>query len=171
MAFLKILTPEQKKFRAAFEDLLGVDAGLLPTVKRWLNRYGLHQITPFEILSEVYENGIKTIEKGQIIEKPNAWVRTVAFRKVANKMRNQYKDKKYSNFIELDAIDYIDNIEYEIVFQNIDEDAVLDKQILLEKLLKAYDELKPEDQMIFDLRFKQDLSWKDIRKHLAISGI
>ncbi|MFL9458399.1 RNA polymerase sigma factor [Tolypothrix campylonemoides VB511288_2] len=162
---------QKQKFKAAFESLLSIDARFLPVVQRWLKQYGLCHIELHEILGDVYLRGIDAIEKGQIIKNPKAWVRTVARNVIIDKMRNQYKDKKHFNFIELDAIEYIDDIEYEIVSQNLDRDADLDEQILLEKLLKARDELNPEDQMIFDLRFKQDLSWEDVRKHLASSGI
>jgi RNA polymerase sigma factor (sigma-70 family) len=171
MAPPDILTQKQK-LKAAFKSLLGVDAKFLPIVQRKLNQYGLYHIEPFEILSEVYLRSIRAIEKGQIIENPRAWCRTVAFNVINDKMRNQYRDKKHFNFIELDAIECIDNIEHEIVSQNFDEDedADLDKKILQDKLLKALDELNPEDRMIFDLRFKQDLSWENVRKHLESSG-
>ena len=116
MASSEILTQKQK-FRAAFESLLRVDAGFLPVVHRWLNKYGLFNITSVEILSEVYLDGFEAIEKGTIIKNPKAWVRKVAFNKVANKMRNQYKDKQHFNFIELDAIECIDDIEYEMGYK------------------------------------------------------
>lgn len=165
------LSTQKQEFKAAFEDLLSIDARFLPVVKCWLHNFGLSNIEPFDILSEVYLDGIKAIEKGQIIKNPKAWVRTVAWNVIANKKRNQDKDKKHFNFVELDAIEHTDEIECKIVSQNVDEDADFDKQILLEKLLKVRDELNPKDQIIFDLRFKQDLSWEDVRKYLASSEI
>ena len=157
------------QFKGVYESLLRADAKFLPVVKRWLHKYGLSNIEPFEIISEVYIDGIEAIEKGQIIKNPKAWIRTVAFKKIANIMRNQYQDKKY--FIELDAMENTDSIACEIASHNYDEDVEFDKKILLKKLLKARDELEPEDQMIFDLRFLQDLSWEHVREHMVISGI
>jgi len=168
MASSEIYTQKQE-FEAAFKSLLSKDVHLLPFVQRWLNKYGLNHIEPFVILSDVYLDGIKAIEKGKIIKNPKAWIRTVAKNKIADIMRNQYKDKEHS--IELDAIEYTDDFEYKIALQNSDEDADLDQEILLEKLLKERDKLEPENQMIFDLRFRQDLPWENVRKHLASSGI
>ena len=163
--------PTQKqKFDAVFEFLLTVDAKFLPVVQRKLSFYGLYDIGLFEIVNDVYLRGIKAIEKGQIIENPKAWCRRVAFNVIFDKMRNQYKEKEHP-IISLDAIEYTDDIEYEIAYQNSEEDAYFYNEVLRNKLLRFRDELNEEDQMIFYLRFMEDLSWKEVKKHLVNSGI
>ncbi len=155
---------QKQKFRAAFESLLRVDAKFLPVIQRQLIYRGLYDIELSEILSDVYIRGIKAIDKGQVIENPQAWCNKVARNIIFDRMRNQYKEKKYP-IISLDSIDY------EIASQNSEEDADFDNEILRKKLLRFRDELNEEDQMIFDLRFIQDLSWKEVKKHLFNSGI
>ena len=170
MGFPNVPLTQKQKFKAAFEDLLRVDAKFLPVIQRKLNLYGLYDIELFEILSDVYLRGIKAIEKGQVIKNPKAWCHRVAFNVIFDKMRNQYKENKHP-IISLNAIEYTDDIEYEIAFQSKSEDADSDNVILRNKLLRFRDELNEKDQMIFDLRFMQDLSWEEAKRYLVNSGI
>ncbi|RUS93919.1 hypothetical protein DSM106972_095180 [Dulcicalothrix desertica PCC 7102] len=173
MSSLDILTRKQN-FKAVFESLLREDGQIFPIVQRKINKYGLRDTELFEVLSEVYIRGIDTIERGGKIDNPQRWSYKVAHFVICNRVRNQYRDKKHFNFIELD-VDKYDSTECKIVSQISNENAECDNEILqekqLEKLWKAFSGLNSEDQIIFDLRFRRSLSWKEVEKHLADSGI
>lgn len=164
------LPAQKQKFKAAFDSLLRVDAKFLPVVQRKLRKLGLHDTDVFEIVSDVYLRSIRAIEKGTIIENPQAWCHRIAFNIIADKCEVRAKENKHP-IIRLDAMEYTDDIEYELASQNLEEDADFNYEILRKKLLRFSDKLDEENQRIFDLRFMQDLSWKEVKKSLVDSGI
>jgi RNA polymerase sigma factor (sigma-70 family) len=140
----------QQAFKSVFNDttykFIGVISG-------WLCAHGLFNIDPYEILSEVWCRGVKTIYSGREIQKPTNWIWKVARNVVHEKGRKHTRDrnKLVENF----------NLEERLCADpdTDDHDALDDAHIQVRHALR---DLEEDDRKILDMKFVQGLPWNAI---------
>jgi len=99
---------ELKKFKAAFDVLVPRNPALLHkapiylAIQAKLRRSQLNDISPLDILYEVWLLGVQSIERGKPIKKPDGWIYTVALRSIAGKISKKGQKKQY--FVEYDSV-------------------------------------------------------------------
>jgi RNA polymerase sigma factor (sigma-70 family) len=102
------LQSELNKFKTMFDELLPRNPALLCkapiylAIQAKLYRSGLYDVSPFDILCEVWLLGVQSVERGKPIKKIDAWVYTVALRVIAGKIPK--KGQKKQRFVEYDSV-------------------------------------------------------------------
>jgi RNA polymerase sigma factor (sigma-70 family) len=140
----------QQAFNGVLNDttykFIGVIAG-------WLFAHGLFNIDPYEILSEVWWRGIKTIYSGRKIQKTTNWIWKVARNVVHEKGRKHTRDrnKLVENF----------NLEERLCadLDTDDHEGLNDAHI---QVRHAFLDLGEDDQKILDMKFVQGIPWSAI---------
>jgi RNA polymerase sigma-70 factor (ECF subfamily) len=92
------------------------------------------------------------------------WIKVVIKNTVFNYFR---KNKKKRNEIELDSVYINDSTDYATVVGSIESEIEL--KIMTETIGKCLKYLKPEYQALIELRWKQELSYKEIAEQLDTS--
>jgi RNA polymerase sigma factor (sigma-70 family) len=145
---------QERDFREAFTSVLNdTTYKFIGVITSWLFAHGLFNIDPYEILSEVWCRGIKTIYSGRKIQKPTNWIWKVARNVVHEKGRKHTRDrnKLVENF----------NLEERLCADpdTADYEALNDAHI---RVRHAFLNLGEDDRKILDMKIVQELPWSAI---------
>lgn len=124
-------------------------------IKRSLKQFHLEQVDFYDVVPEVYLRGTKLIASGEDLKNPGAWIRVTSYNVIREMSRKQKKEQANSELIEL-----------QVASENCEETNEVDLNILKNSL----EDLNEKDRQILDLRFFQNLSWKQVVTYLASTG-
>ena len=163
---MKLKTDAKKSFDLAIQSLANsknikdfhdslTSIVLREFIIRTLKQFHLEQVDFYDVVSEVYIRRTKTIDSGEHIENPGAWIRITSLNIIREMSRQQLKEQANSEFIERQIApnDREDNNEVELK--------------ILEKSLQT---LTEKDRQILELKDFQDKSWKQVVADLADRG-
>jgi DNA-directed RNA polymerase specialized sigma24 family protein len=158
-----VLRSELEKFKTSFEALVPRNPALLRkspiylAVQRKLRQSGVFDISPLDILYDVWLLGVQSIERGKPIQKPDAWVYTVALRVIARKIP---KKGKHHHFVEYDSV-----TDEHIALDNSDETEYGDaRSSLHQKVRQAWLHLDTQDREILESVLLDNRSYADLAK-------
>ncbi|MDJ0901569.1 MAG: sigma-70 family RNA polymerase sigma factor [Xenococcus sp. MO_188.B8] len=123
-------------------------------IRRTLQQFHLGQVEFYDVVHEVYVRGTKLIASGEDIKNPGAWTRVTAYNVIREMSRKQQKEQANSELIES-----------QVAPDNCEET----KEIELNILKQSLQDLSEKDRQILELRFFQNLTWKQVVTHLASS--
>ena len=115
----------------------------------------LQQVDFYDVVPEVYLRGTKLIASGEDIENPGAWIRVTSYNVIREMSREQKKEQANSELIEC-----------QVAPDNCEENNEVELNILKTSL----QDLSEKDRQILELRFFQNLSWKEVVTYLASTG-
>ena len=124
-------------------------------IRRSLKQFHLEQVDFYDVVPEVYIRGTKLIASGVDIKNPGAWIRRTAYNVIREMSRKQQKEQANSELIEL-----------QVAPENCEETNEIELNILKQSL----QDLSEKDRQILELRFFQNLSWKQVVTYLAATG-
>ncbi len=124
-------------------------------IRRSLKQFHLEQVDFYDVVPEVYIRGTKLIASGVDIKNPGAWIRRTAYNVIREMSRKQQKEQANSELIEL-----------QVAPENCEETNEIELNILKQSLQNLSD----KDRQILELRFFQNLSWKQVVTYLASQG-
>ena len=124
-------------------------------IKNELKQLHLEQVDVYDVISEVYLRGIKKITSGENIKNPGAWIRVTSYNVILEMSRKQKKEQPDSEFLE-----------NQVAPKTCEENS----EVQLNILRKSLENLSEKERLILELRFFQDLSWKEVRSILASKG-
>jgi RNA polymerase sigma factor (sigma-70 family) len=145
---------QMQAFLQAFEEVLAdKNYKFIAVIASWLSSFGLSNIEPDEIISEVWEQSVKKIYSGGMIQKPTNWIWKVARTVVYEKGRKHTRDrnKLVENF----------NLEERLCADpdTHDHEELNDTHI---RVRHAFCNLGEDEQRILDMKFVQGFSWSAI---------
>ena len=157
-----VYKPAWQSFNSAFDDLLATRSAsgisLFAFIRRGLKRFhldSLHSVR--EVLSEVYIRAYRLIHDESVaIINPLAWVKRGAFNVIREWSRKQQR------LAPLDT-DVMDEVVHSPV-----EPEDLNTDIMI--LNRAWQELDPDEQILFQLKILQALPWREISNLYALEG-
>ncbi len=127
-------------------------------IRRSLRQFKLNgQRQESDILLEAYTRVRKKIESGESIENMPAYLNRVAFNIIREKSRKQKKAEDLHIRLINNGYGHPDTTS-----GTEDTDSYK-----INILIKALEEIKPEDLEIIELRIVKGLSWKEISEHLT----
>lgn len=124
-------------------------------IKKKLKQLRLEQVDVYDVIAEVYLRGIKKITSGENIKNPGAWIRVTSHNVILEMSRKQKKEQPDSEFLE-----------NQVAPKTCKENS----EVQLNILRKSLENLSEKERLILELRFFQDLSWKEVRSILASKG-
>lgn len=125
-------------------------------IRRSLKQFHLDKAyTETDIMSEVYWRGVKTLQKGVIIESFLGWIRAVAYNYIRELSRERSKS------VQLEEYHLPEQKRANILEQNPIEDENL--KLKLELVSIAFKKLNPEQQKLLRYKVIEDLSWRKIQ--------
>ncbi len=124
-------------------------------IKNMLKQFHLEQVDFYDVVSDVYLRGIKKITSGENIKNPGAWIRVTSYNVILEMSRKQKKEQPDSEFLE-----------NQVAPKTCEENS----EVQLNILRKSLENLSEKERLILELRFFQDLSWKEVRSILASKG-
>ena len=124
-------------------------------IKNMLKQFHLEQVDFYDVVSDVYLRGIKKITSGENIKNPGAWIRVTSHNVILEMSRKQKKEQPDSEFLE-----------NQVAPKTCEENS----EVQLNILRKSLENLSEKERLILELRFFQDLSWKEVRSILASKG-
>jgi RNA polymerase sigma factor (sigma-70 family) len=147
-------------FASIFEGKSPESISTLAYIRRLLYQYRLANVYEVkDIIVEVYARGIKSIVRGEVIHRPQPWIRRVAlyvireFRRAADRIQyNELNDDSYLIATESNTL------------------SALILQDDLATIMQAFDELPEQDKRILHLRIVNGLSWQEISVELSHGG-
>lgn len=162
-----------EEFNKAFKTLIPIapaarsQAPIYLGVLRALKRSGLKDYSPLEILTEVWEEGVKTLEKGNTIRSPDAWIYSVALRIVAKKVK-QVADKR---LIQLNEIHY-DSVMDSLISSSSDDfpEESEESDSLCLRIRDIMQQLDVKDREILEFHALDNWDYADIAKSQADRG-
>ncbi|MDE5089590.1 MAG: sigma-70 family RNA polymerase sigma factor [Trichodesmium sp. St16_bin2-tuft] len=128
---------------------------LASSIKNRLKQFHLEQVDFYDVVSDVYLRGIKKITSGENIKNPGAWIRVTSYNVILEMSRKQKKEQPDSEFLE-----------NQVAPKTCEENS----EVQLNILRKSLENLSEKERLILELRFFQDLSWKEVRSILASKG-
>lgn len=169
------LQSELEKFKNSFDNLLPRNPALLRKqplylgIKAKLSRSGLYDLSPLDILYEVWLQGIAFIERGNLIKKADAWIYTVALRTIAKKIPR--KGQKKQHFIEYDSvaderITLSNSVDTEKVYTEYDNA----NNPQYQKVRQAIQQLSNQEQEILEATVLDGWSYAEIAEYQVRNG-
>lgn len=167
----KCLQSELLKFKIAFESLIPRNPTLLNqapiflAVQAKLRSSGLYDLSPLDILYDVWVQGVQSIERGNPIHKPDGWVYTVALRVIAKKVKEIGQNRKKRRF------DY-DSVANEQITTDHDDDFIEteEKSLQYDKLNHAIQQLNEQDREILEFTLLDRWSYAEITEYKTRQG-
>lgn len=124
-------------------------------IKRSLKQFHLEKVDFYDVVSEVYLRGTNKINFGENIKNPGAWIRVTSLNVIREMSRKQQKEQADSEFIER-----------QVCSKSCEEN----NEVQLAILKQSLKSLSEKDRQILELRFFQNLSWKEVVDTLASTG-
>lgn len=131
---------------------------LLPWIHRLVKSFKLYETCEFDVLIETYTIAIRETRKGYVIKNRPAWFKSTAFNIISNLSREMKKKDLVKNKLKHDQSE-TNNVEF------CDESS--DKTRCL---IKAFKNLRQEDQQLLKLRVVEGLTWSDIAERMIAKG-
>ncbi len=128
---------------------------LAHSIKRSLKQFHLEQVDFYDVVSEVYLRGINKINSGENIKNPGAWIRVTSSNVIREMSRQQQKEQANSKVVEV-----------KIAPKSCEEN----NNVLLGILNQSLVHLSEKERQILELKFFQNLSWKEIVEYLTSTG-
>lgn len=117
-----------------------------------------------DIIQESFLKVIQNVPAALDTEsKLKAWLRVVVKNTTYNFLR---KNKKIRNEVGSDSVYIYDNIEYSTGSKSTEDEIEL--KVMSESIKSYLNDLKPEFKALLELRWKQQLSYKEIAEELEI---
>lgn len=131
---------------------------LLPYICHLVKSFNLGEICEFDVLIETYTIAIRETRKGYVIKNRPAWFKSTAFHIINNLSREMKKKDLVKNKLKHDQSES-DHVEF--------CDETSDK---IRCLIRAFKNLREEDQQLLNLRVVEGLTWLDIAERLIAEG-
>jgi RNA polymerase sigma-70 factor (ECF subfamily) len=116
-----------------------------------------------DIIQESFLKALKNLPMIENEMKLRNWIKVVARNNTYNYLR---KNKKNRNEINVESV-FIN--ESNVTTQAETLETEVEVKIMVESLVKLLHELKPEFRALMEMRWKQNLSYKDMADHLGIA--
>lgn len=156
-----------QSFDAEIKALLQSDNpdaySILTYIQRCLKQFNLSQrYHPNDIFHDAYVPAIESLLAGKKIENCLAWIRATAL----NIIREHNRDAQKSHLVEPNSV------WLETALQSAQGNLVTEIEIEedLEDVLRALEEMNPDDFKILRLKYAEEKSWKEISKLLVEQG-
>lgn len=161
-------------FKNAFEALVprkSVELRKSPiylAIQRQLRRSDLQDVSPEDVLYEVWLCGVQTVERGNHIKKLDGWMYSVALRVIAKEIGKRSKERK--------VLVTCDPMTDEQITTAIGSDGNSDKDIPDSTLLQyqrvreAIEQLNQQQQDILGFTILDDWSYSDIAEYQVQEG-
>lgn len=152
---------DHKAFDIEFANLLNPNnpdgSFLLTLIRMRLKQFNLdHTYTEYEIMSEVYLRGVKTLQKGETITNFSAYFRKVSF----NYIRELSREKSKSVAALQDYILLEDLVKHNLTE---DEDLKFKPELTSTSIALAFKKLTPDEKKLLRYKIIENLSWEKIQ--------
>jgi len=148
-------------FDLEWENLLSSNTNnslFLAFIRRSLKQFNLDKgYTETDIVNEVYLRGVKTLQKGKVIESLSGWIRGVAY----NYIRELSREK--SRLVQLEDYYLDEEKNVKEVGKNLTE--IEDEELLsqLELVSEDFKKLTLQEQKLLFYKVIEDWSWQEIQ--------
>ncbi|MFE5321488.1 RNA polymerase sigma factor [Paenibacillus sp. NPDC056579] len=117
-----------------------------------------------DIIQESFLKVIKSIPTLENESKLRAWIRVIVKNTTFNHLR---KNKKNRNEVDVESVFIKDSVDYATDAETLENEVEL--KVMVEAIDKCLKELKPEYQVLVELRWKHGMSYKEIADFLDIN--
>ncbi|MDJ0719548.1 MAG: sigma-70 family RNA polymerase sigma factor [Prochloraceae cyanobacterium] len=136
-------------------------------IKRTIAQFNLKNVDIYDVISEVYTRGEEKISSGEYIRNPGAWIRVTSYNVIREISRKQKKEIPVSQLINEDSSD---NDSSELIDRFCFENHQKSNELDFNRLNQSLQLLDDKDRQILELKFFQNLSWKEVVNRLKSEG-
>jgi RNA polymerase sigma-70 factor, ECF subfamily len=117
-----------------------------------------------DILQEAFLKIILKIHQLESRENIRAWIKVVVRNTMYNYLR---KHKNIRNEVDTDSVFINNNVDYSTGYDSIEKH--VESTIMSESISKLINELRPEYKVLIELRWKREMSYKEIGEELNLN--
>lgn len=137
---------------------------------------------PYEVISEAYIIAIEQIKQGQIIPKPEAWLRVTIWNLLRNKSRKVQRDTRKKLSIESKLNNFQKNSlslqemiaalpdSYDFYYHYELREEQKEKNRAYQRIKSTLKLLKEDERRLVNLKYVQNLSWEEVAAKIGFSG-